>query len=99
MSQRDFALVVVIFQVKLLGFCPFDELPEQDLTSAVLVWKNGGKKWDMRKQHRILHAIYSLFVQQEDLICYFLSKMAWKLGEEIFCERHAIYILGKGIYK
>jgi hypothetical protein len=37
MGQRDFASVVVILQIKLLGFCPLDELPEQDLTSAVLV--------------------------------------------------------------
>jgi hypothetical protein len=37
MGQLDISSVVVIFQVKLLGFCPLDELPEQDLTSAVLV--------------------------------------------------------------
>jgi hypothetical protein len=36
-GQRDFSSVVVIFQIKLLGFCPLDELSEQDLTSAVLV--------------------------------------------------------------
>ncbi len=60
MGQRDFASVVVILQIKLLGFCPLDELPEQDLTSAVLVWKKWRENgiWESTTEHGTPSIVY-----------------------------------------